>query len=147
MAPSAEPATTPDTSSALAEQVPAEPADAPKTPAPWDGSVACTSNAGSYVVHYRPAPDPIPDNEPFGLEVWVLDDAGEAPQAGVELEVDAGMPAHGHGMNRVPRVEPSGEGHFLVTGMLFHMPGAWEMYFDVTRGARTERAQVDVVLE
>ena len=57
------------------------------------------------------------------------------------------MPEHGHGMNRVPRIEAKGGGRFRAEGLLFHMPGKWELYFDVTRGALTERAQADVHLE
>ena len=36
---------------------------------------------------------------------------------------------------------------FRAEGMLFHMPGHWEMYFDITQGGRSERAQVDVDLK
>ena len=31
--------------------------------------------------------------------------------------------------------------------MLLHMPGRWELYFDVGEGALTERAQIEVELE
>ena len=57
------------------------------------------------------------------------------------------MPEHGHGMNRVPKVAPRPDGGFHAEGLLFHMPGRWELYFDVTQGAVTERAQTDVFLE
>jgi hypothetical protein len=57
------------------------------------------------------------------------------------------MPEHGHGMNRVPKIEAKEGGRFRAEGLLFHMPGRWELYFDVTRGALTERAQTDVHLE
>jgi hypothetical protein len=49
-------------------------------------------------------------------------------------------------MNRVPEVTRAGDG-FLVGGMLFHMPGRWELYLDVTEGALTERAQLEVLLD
>ena len=74
-------------------------------------------------------------------------DAPGAPRADVGLAVDAAMPEHGHGMNRVPKVAPRPDGGFHAEGLLFHMPGRWELYFDVTQGAVTERAQTDVVLE
>ena len=73
--------------------------------------------------------------------------APDAPRADVELAVDAAMPEHGHGMNRVPKVGARPDGGFHAEGLLFHMPGKWQLYFDVTRGAVTERAQADVVLE
>jgi len=125
----------------------AEPPANPPPP-PGDGVEEIASHGGSYLVRFRPAPAPVPENEPFGLEVWVLE-AGPQPRLArdVELAVDAGMPEHGHGMNREPKVKRLGPGHFAVTGMLFHMPGYWELYFDITRGALTERAQVGVTLD
>jgi hypothetical protein len=123
------------------------PEPAPAEPPAWEGTAEVESNAGSYLVRYRPAPDPIPWGEPFALEVWVLDAAGEPrPARDAALSVDAAMPEHGHGMNRVPEVTRAGDG-FLVGGMLFHMPGRWELYLDVTEGALTERAQLEVLLD
>jgi hypothetical protein len=95
------------------------------------------------VLRYRATPEPIPWGEPFDLRVWVVGkDTREA-----SLAVDAAMPEHGHGMNRVPVVTAAEDGGYAVEGLLFHMPGRWELYFDVTEGAVTERAQVEVVLE
>ncbi len=123
------------------------------------------SNDGHYALCYTTTPEAIPLNEPFAMEVWVYD--GDRPDVltrTVYLDVDAAMPEHRHGMNRIPRVRalvpPSaqvdsshhpygaaGDGRFEVSGMLLHMPGRWEIHFDVTRGAITERVQVEVVLE
>ena len=33
-----------------------------------------------------------------------------------------------------------GDGSFRADGLLFHMPGTWELYVDVTRAAEMERA-------
>ncbi len=63
------------------------------------------------------------------------------------LEVDGRMPLHRHGMNQVPRVGSGPAGGFQVDGMLFHMPGDWVLYFDITREGVTERAQFDVLME
>lgn len=97
---------------------------------------------------FRPRPEALPLNEMFALEVRVADAATGAPVgADVAIDVDAGMPAHRHGMNTRPRVERTGAGAFLVRGMLLHMPGEWVLSFDVTKGGVTERAQVSLVLE
>jgi hypothetical protein len=107
------------------------------------------SNAGSYRIRYRSDPEPIPWGELFALRVWIAPsdpDQGEPAEAPA-LTVDAAMPEHGHGMNHVPVVTSSPEGGYDVQGLLFHMPGRWELYFDVVDGAVTERAQVEVVLE
>jgi len=107
-----------------------------------------TSHAGTWRVVYRTRPEAIPLNEPFGLTVWVLDpQPGGAPRADVKLVVDAGMPQHMHGMNRVPTLSPRDDGGFDVDGLLFHMPGEWTLTFDVERGGITERAECVVELE
>ena len=51
------------------------------------------------------------------------------------------MPHHNHGMNHVPLIERTGPGRWHVEDMLFHMPGYWELYFDVKEQGVTHRAQ------
>jgi hypothetical protein len=125
------------------------------------------SSGGTYLVRYRTEPSPIPLNEPFSLEVEVLDASEPSRFAeAVSLGVEARMPAHGHGMNHVPEVRATldgtedpllrawtaedpalGNGRYRVRGMRLHMPGAWELQFDLTRWAVTERAQVTITLD
>jgi DNA-binding beta-propeller fold protein YncE len=114
----------------------------------WDGARNVTTNGGTWRVLWRAKPAVVPRGQPFAIEAWVFA-TGEPdhPAAGVELRVDAWMPDHLHGMNRVPRVVRREDGGFTVEGMLFHMSGAWELDFDVVRGAVAERAQVRVDLE
>jgi hypothetical protein len=101
-----------------------------------------------YDVLWQATPSPIPLNETFDLVVEVRrHDAAAKSASDVALNVDARMPAHGHGMNVLPRVSSKGDGKFAVSGLLFHMPGHWELYFDVTENAATERVQIDVNLE
>lgn len=115
---------------------------------PWNGARELVSNGDVYLLRVAASVEPLPDNEVFELAVWVFDPAApEAPLSDVALAADAGMPEHGHGMNRVPEVARRADGGFDVTGMLFHMGGSWELYLDVTRGAITERAQTRVELE
>jgi hypothetical protein len=116
--------------------------------APWEGAREVASNGGGYLLRVGSSVEPLPENEEFALSVWVFDPARpDEPLGDVALAADAGMPEHGHGMNRVPRVERRADGGFQVEGMLFHMGGSWELYLDVTRGAITERTQTRVELE
>lgn len=131
-------------SEAAPEPTPVVP-EQPAAPPAWADANVTESTTGRWDVRWTSAPTPIPENEPFALSVWVLGEDGAA--ADVELVVDAGMPEHGHGMNRVPRVASSADGGFQVDGLLFHMPGRWELYFDITQGALTERAQVVIELD
>jgi len=104
------------------------------------------SNGGTYTVAFETMPASIPLNEPFTVVFKVSARSGAAVE-GARLEIDARMPAHGHGMNRAPKLSKTPDGSNRAEGMLFHMPGHWEMYIDITQGGRSERAQVDVDLK
>ena len=97
------------------------------------------------VVLYRTVPAAIEVGRHFTVEAVVC----PAPAAGAAtgLAVDAYMPAHRHGMNYRPRVSRQGDGTSLAEGLLFHMPGQWQLRFDVERGGRTERLTTDIELE
>ena len=115
---------------------------------PWDDAERIVSNGGNYVVFLRTDPSPIPENAEFSATVWVFARlATDTPLTDSSLDLDAFMPEHGHGMNRVPEITKREDGGVDVKGLLLHMGGNWELYFDVTRGAITERAQKRVVLE
>jgi hypothetical protein len=57
------------------------------------------------------------------------------------------MPEHRHGMNYRPTVVKGGDGVYVAEGMLFHMPGRWQLLFDVERDGRVERLSTDMELE
>jgi hypothetical protein len=105
------------------------------------------TSLGGYYVTYETTPAVIPVNKIFSIDVRVCTDAAmQQPAAGVQIGADGAMPSHHHGMNLTPKVEKVGEGRFKVTGMLFHMPGPWELYLDVRGSGETERARFEVEL-
>ena len=61
--------------------------------------------------------------------------------------IDATMPEHRHGMNYRPTVIDGPDGRFLAEGMLFHMPGRWQLIFEVRSANRTERLTRDLQVE
>jgi hypothetical protein len=81
--------------------------------------------AGPVTLAWLPRPQPLPLDRAFQVELQVC---GATPAA---VAVDADMPAHRHGMNYRSRVQAAGEGRYLATGLLFHMPGRWRLIFDV----------------
>jgi hypothetical protein len=102
----------------------------------------------TYRVSFMPEPNPIPLVEPFSMDVLVrLHPSGEQVGPEVSLKVDAAMPAHNHGMTTQPHVTRGQGGWFHVDGMMFHMPGHWEIYFDVVEGAVSERAIFEIEME
>ncbi len=125
-----------------------EPAPEAAAPAPAVLAKTLCSNGATYGVDILAAPDPIPLGDLFDIDVRIREGCRPGPPAeAVGLEMEAIMPGHGHGMNTHPRVAPLGGGRFLVTGLRFHMPGRWEVHFDVVRGRVLERAQAEVSLE
>lgn len=103
-------------------------------------SRATTTASGDYTVTLNALPPNVASNELFSFSVR-LEAAGGIDAGGLDIVVDAGMPQHAHGMTVRPayhKVDPPG--NFEVDGMLFHMPGAWELYVDVVDGPYTERA-------
>jgi len=110
------------------------------------------SNAGGYVVAYsRPNMQEMPLNDRFELTGHVFYATADVPLnrrvTDVKLIADAAMPEHMHGMNVRPTVTQNEDGSFTVDGMLLHMPGRWEIYFDIKRRGVTERAQVELFLQ
>jgi hypothetical protein len=97
-----------------------------------------------YVVVFRPAPQPIAVGQHVSLDTVVCARDGARPATG--LRVDATMPEHRHGMNYRAGVSKRGDGRFVAEGLLFHMPGRWQLVFDVETGAGSERLVTDLVL-
>ena len=82
-----------------------------------------------------------PLNDYFSLEI-----KNEA-YATYNLKVDADMPGHGHGMITRPEVTALEPGRWQVDGMIFHMPGLWELYLIWDLDGQTDREIQEIVLE
>jgi DNA-binding beta-propeller fold protein YncE len=121
--------------------------NAPPTESSPAAGKSIVSNGGNYQIKYLAAPTPIPLNEPFDLRFSVLDRDGKTLDSRINVQVDAGMPAHHHGMNQKAGTKVNSDGSYTASGLLFHMPGRWQIYFDVTQNGISERAQSDVTLE
>lgn len=99
-----------------------------------------------YRVIYQPIPDPIPLNQHFRLRLTVQDVKGQTIE-NAKIYIDADMPGHNHGMNVKPQIKDLGKGIFEVRGMLFHMPGYWEIYVLVAHVGKKEKATFGVTLK
>ena len=97
-----------------------------------------------YVLAFRPQP-PIRVGEFFALELALC--AREGQPRPSTLRVDAQMPAHRHGMNYRASVRPQGPGRFIAEGLLLHMPGRWDLRFDINAGAARESLQVELQVD
>ena len=100
---------------------------------PCDGSSGdhATKISDKPLIYIETA-SPIKVSQPFSAVVSLCDDQA----ATISLELDAQMPAHGHGMNYSPEltVLEQTEHHLIVQadGLVLHMPGSWEWMINVT---------------
>jgi hypothetical protein len=80
-------------------------------------------------------------NKLHSWEVRVSSPDG-APVLHAHINVDGGMPQHGHGLPTQPRVtQELGEGRYLLEGMKFSMTGWWVIKLKV----QTEQRGADEV--
>lgn len=94
---------------------------------------------------YAARPAPLAVGRHFALDIVVCTEAGTpAPLA---LVVDAQMPAHRHGMNYRPTVRALGDGRYRADGLLLHMPGRWQLRFELSVDGRIERLVHEIELQ
>jgi hypothetical protein len=98
------------------------------------GAGAQRIDAAQFQLAYKPTPSPVPVGRFFAIDFVLCPRDGAAMPA--EVRVDATMPEHKHGMNYRPSVKPQGAGRYRAEGLMFHMPGRWELVFEL-RGAGT----------
>jgi len=97
-----------------------------------------------YMVAFRPEPMRIEIGEPFSLLFNVCTKNDKPAEL---IAVDAQMPEHKHGMNYRPTIVSMGDGRYRVEGMVFHMPGRWEISIDVRAGEESERLSHEFILK
>jgi hypothetical protein len=97
-----------------------------------------------YMVAFRPEPMRIEVGEPFSL-LFNVCTKNDTPAELVAI--DAQMPEHKHGMNYRPTIVSLGNGRYRVDGMVFHMPGRWELAIDVRAGEESERLSHEFIVK
>lgn len=111
---------------------------------PWPAATVCghavlagaaKAETAQHTVYWRADPPKIPVAAHFAIELLVCPRA-QASRA-TAIAVDARMPAHGHGMNYKPSLRSLGGDRYRVEGLMLHMPGSWELVFEVTGGDGT----------
>ncbi len=87
-----------------------------------------------FVLAFKPGPISVAEH--FTLELAACGKSGAVAES---IKVDAHMPEHRHGMNYAPQVKPLGAGRWRAEGLMFHMPGKWELVFEIRAAGRTDR--------
>ncbi|MBX9946351.1 MAG: hypothetical protein K2Y40_19910 [Reyranella sp.] len=97
-----------------------------------------------YMIAFRPDPPRIEVGEPFALLLNVCTKSGRPAEL---VGINAEMPEHRHGMNYRPGIVPGVDGRYRAEGLVFHMPGRWELSIDVRDGEETERLTHDFIVK
>jgi len=98
-----------------------------------------TSMERRYTATIEAPAQPLKPRRMMKLQVSIRDAAGN-PVDNAQIEVDGGMPQHGHGLPTKPRVTRSlGDGRYEIDGLRFNMGGWWELRLAVTSAAGSDR--------
>jgi YtkA-like len=86
-----------------------------------------SSKNNRYVLTMQPATEPIVINQMHQWKLMLTDTRGK-PIPHAKFQIKGGMPSHSHGLPTQPQVtQEVGNGHYLMDGMRFSMPGWWEI--------------------
>lgn len=87
---------------------------------------------GRYSVHLDDTPTVLKSGEVQSWCVRVTDAKGNATRS-VKLSFTGGMPHHGHGLPSVPATTTGKNAQcpYRIDGIEFHMPGVWQVGFDI----------------
>ena len=99
-----------------------------------------------YVVTLQPPPKPSAINQ---LHAWQFKLASPdgVPVANARIQVDGGMPQHGHGLPTRPQVTRELlDGGYLIEGMKFSMTGWWEIKLAIDGPAGADRVTFNTVV-
>jgi hypothetical protein len=95
-------------------------------------------------IAWRAMPAPIAVGKPFAIEFEVCPRGASSPIE--RVSIDAWMPEHRHGMNYRPNLTGQAPGVIRADGLVFHMPGHWQLVFEVAIAGRTLRLTEDVTV-
>jgi hypothetical protein len=110
-----------------------------RVPADLDLSLRKATKAGLYVAEIAPEAEPVTVG-PMHSWTVTLQGADGTP-------LDGGMPQHGHGLPSSPAVTQAlGDGHYLLEGMKFNMPGWWEIDLAIEAPAGADTVTFNLVL-
>ena len=86
--------------------------------------------------------NPLVINRIHTWHIRILDAQGAYLPA--QLNLSGGMPEHDHGMPTAPQITGQLEnGDYLLEGMRFHMPGAWQLLIELIIDDTAQTAVID----
>lgn len=96
-------------------------------PASTNMELKATSRNNLYVLTMRPEAGTVVINHMHNWQLVLTNTGGQAISH-AKFHFSGGMPHHNHGLPTQPQVtQEMGNGHYLLEGMRFSMPGWWEI--------------------
>ena len=115
-------------------------------PKELDLALTRPSADNKYVVTLQPPAQPAAINQLHAWQVRLATSAG-APVTQARIQVDGGMPQHGHGLPTKPQVTRElPDGGYLIEGMKFSMTGWWEIKLAIDGPAGADRVTFNTVV-
>lgn len=116
-----------------------------RPPAREFGQGPRASAAGRYTAVLE-SQEPLRPRRMQTVEVVIRDAAG-APVDDATIEIDGGMPQHGHGLPTRPRVTAHlGDGRYKIEGVRFNMGGWWELKLAIADGSAADTVTFNLAL-
>lgn len=103
-----------------------------------------TSSNKLYVAALEPS-QPLRVRRLQTIPVRILDANGR-PVEGAALQIDGGMPEHGHGLPTQPRGRAVGGGMYELEGVRFNMGGWWELKLAIQSPAGVDHVTFNLSL-
>jgi hypothetical protein len=118
------------------------------TPPPQlDLSLTQTSADKRFVVVIQPPFKAPAINQMHSWRVKLASPSGQ-PIAHAHIDVDGGMPQHGHGLPTHPQVTKElADGTYLIEGMKFSMTGWWEIKLTIRASEGTDKVTFNTVVD
>ena len=104
-----------------------------------DGTGVALENG--HLLHYRIKNPPLPLARHFAMQFQLCHNGKALPLEG--FKIDASMPRHGHGMNYRAEINPLGRTLVEADGLLFHMPGLWQINLEFSSGDSKHRVELE----
>lgn len=105
------------------------------------------SSRQQFMVTLVPPDVPVVINQMQNWTVRVTQANGK-PLEQASFRIEGGMPQHNHGLPTRPQVTQNlGHGSFLLEGMRFNMPGAWELTLFIQSGKLKDSVNFQLMIE
>ncbi len=115
-------------------------------PSDLDLALTRPSADGRYVVTLQPPARPAAINQLHSWQVRLASPAG-VPVTHARIQVDGGMPQHGHGLPTRPQVtQELAGGTYVIEGMKFSMTGWWEIKLTIDSPLGSDRVTFNTVV-